>query len=139
MTADSSALTVLQSFLDAYWAEEHLPASARFPFDLALEEIFLNVVMHGRGDRTDVTVDVALHREADAVELTMRDNGLPFDPLALQSPDVNAPMEDRAVGGLGLHLIRTLMDSVTYRHECDQNVLVMRKQVSDAASTSSAC
>lgn len=127
--ADAAALAALQSFLLEFWSKSQLPPATLFPFELALEEVFMNVVMHGSRDRPNVRAEFTLRHEDSWVDLTIRDNGAPFDPLAAPEPDLNAALEDRPIGGLGVHLIRTLMDAVTYSHVDNCNVLVMRKHL----------
>ncbi len=127
--ADAAALAPLQSFLLEFWSNCQLPPATLFPFELALEEVFMNVVMHGSRDRPDVRAEFTLRHEDSWVELTIRDNGAPFDPLAAPEPDVTAPLEDRPIGGLGVHLIRTLMDAVSYALVDGRNVLVLRKHL----------
>ena len=129
--ADAAALPPLQSFLGDFWTSEHLPDSARFPFELALEVIFINVVMHGSHGRHDVWAEVTLRHENHLAEMVLRDNGNLFDPLAAPPPDLDAAMEDRPVGGLGIHLIRTLMDEVTYQSLEGCNVLTLRKRLDE--------
>ena len=131
--ASTSSLAPLQSFLAEVWLTEHLPDSGRFPFELALEEVFMNVVMHGSHARTDVWTEVTFEHTPGWVQMSIRDNGNPFDPLSLEPPDVDAAMHDRPVGGLGVHLVRTLMDEVTYHLEDGCNVLVMRKRLETGA------
>ena len=134
MGGRAAALAPLQSFLENFWSRAQLPDTARFPFELALEEIFMNVVMHGSHGRSDVWAEVILGRHGDLVELTIRDNGNPFDPLTAPEPDITAVMEDRRIGGLGVHLIRTLMDDVAYHLVDNCNVLVMRKRLDVSAA-----
>lgn len=61
--------------------------------------------------------------------LTVTDDGVPFDPLAIPEPDLSADVDSQTLGGLGIHLIRTLMDEVEYERRDTRNVLVMRKKV----------
>lgn len=133
--ADAAALAPLQSFLSDFWSREQIPDSVRFPFELALEEIFINVVMHGSDDRHDaVWMEVTLRHEGPWLDMVLRDNGNAFDPLAAPPPDLDAPMEDRPIGGLGIHLIRTLMDEVMYASVNGCNVLTLRKRLDDASA-----
>lgn len=69
--------------------------------------------------------------ESDTARLliTVADDGVPFDPLAIPEPDLTSDLELRSVGGLGIHLIRTLMDEVRYRRDGESNVLVMTKNL----------
>ena len=133
--ADAAALAPLQSFLSDFWSREQIPDSVRFPFELALEEIFINVVMHGSDDRHDaVWMEVTLRHEGSWLDMVLRDNGNAFDPLAAPPPDLDAPMEDRPIGGLGIHLIRTLMDEVMYASVNGCNELTLRKRLDDASA-----
>lgn len=128
--ADAAALAPLQSFLCQFWSDAGLPDAERFPFELALEEVFMNVVMHGSTGLSDVRVQVTLnaddHRQ---VEMVIRDGGNLFDPLHAPVPDTDAPIEERTVGGLGIHLVITLMDEVRYSADDGHNCLTVRKHL----------
>ena len=128
--ADAAALAPLQSFLCQFWSDADLPDADRFPFELALEEVFMNVVMHGSTGLHDVRVAVTLSADEDRqVEMVIRDGGNLFNPLQAPVPDTDAPNEARPVGGLGIHLVITLMDDVRYSADGGQNCLTLRKRV----------
>jgi anti-sigma regulatory factor (Ser/Thr protein kinase) len=63
------------------------------------------------------------------VTVTVEDDGVPFNPLEATEPDLDRPLEERSIGGLGIHLVKNLMDDVEYRREAGRNYLVMRKRV----------
>lgn len=129
-TATTDRLPELVTFLQAFWQECGLPEEAAFPFELALDEVFMNVVMHGSSPSASPReVQVSLERRGGDVILVTEDDGPPFDPLTLPPPDVDAPLEEREIGGLGVFLIRELMDEVTYAHTGTHNQLTMRKAV----------
>jgi anti-sigma regulatory factor (Ser/Thr protein kinase) len=129
-TATTDRLPELIAFLQAFWQEFGLPEEAAFPFELALDEVFMNVVMHGSSPSAPPReVQVSLDRRGRDVTLVTEDDGPPFDPLTLPRPDVDAPLEEREIGGLGVFLIRELMDEVTYAHTGTHNRLTMRKTV----------
>jgi anti-sigma regulatory factor (Ser/Thr protein kinase) len=96
-------------------------------FELALEEIFLNVVTHGVRPENMPLVQVSLNRVADSVTMTVEDDGPQFDPLSLPPPDLSAGLADRPVGGLGVFLVRELMDTVSYERVGARNQLRMVK------------
>jgi anti-sigma regulatory factor (Ser/Thr protein kinase) len=130
-TATVEHLPALVAFLQRAWHEEALPDAAAFPFELALDEVFMNVVMHGTTpDGPPREVLVSLRHDDAAVTMVMEDDGPAFDPLTLAAPDIDAPIEEREVGGLGVFLIRELMDEVSYAHTGTHNQLTMRKVVS---------
>ena len=118
----------LNAFLGAFWERHALPAGDAMRVELGLEEVFINVVTHGLvgadPEAARVTVDLCL---ADGrLELAIEDPGPPFDPLHLGVPvDTTSGMETRHLGGLGIHLVRTLLDDVRYERRGDRNRLTM--------------
>ena len=125
--AAAENLSVLQAFLEDFWQAARLPPEAQFAFSLGLEEVFVNVVTHGIAQSGASEVFVTLTADDASIELTLRDDTRAFNPLDLPAPDLEAALEERALGGLGVHLVRTLMDEVSYRRVGDQNQLTLRK------------
>jgi serine/threonine-protein kinase RsbW len=135
VAAAAAHLPQLTAFLQQFWSSESLPPGECLAFELALEEIFMNVVMHGSSASKPGQVDVALELTPAGLILTLEDDGPGFDPLSLPPPDVTASVADRAVGGLGVFLVRKLMDTVSYARVANRNQLRLSKRLSapDAA------
>ncbi len=94
---------------------------------LAVEEVITNVLTHGyRGQGGEV--DVTCRATRGIVEVQIEDSAPPFDPLSLPEPDLTADIEDRNIGGLGIFLIRQVMDEIVYRYENGKNILVLVKR-----------
>ena len=127
--ADAAQLTVLMRFLQEFAMAVGLDAAQVSTFELALEEIFMNIVMHGSRPGIAPRVEVSLHRDAESVTMTVEDDGPEFDPLSLPPPDVMASLADRKVGGLGVFLVRKMMDSVRYARIAGRNQLRMSKHL----------
>ena len=128
---DAVQLPVLTRFLKEFWAAARLPPAESAKFELALEEVFMNVVMHGTpGAGTQVEVSVTLCD--DGLTLMVADDGPAFDPLLLPAPDVAASLDERKVGGLGVFLVRQMMDAVNYQRVAARNELRMRKRLTAA-------
>jgi serine/threonine-protein kinase RsbW len=127
--SEATQLAVLTAFLKEFWSAEALPADGALPFELALEEVFMNIVMHA-APAGAARVEVTLHLADGGVAMTIADDASPFDPLALPPPDVAAGLDERRIGGQGVHLMREMMDSVSYRREGGRNVLTLKRQVS---------
>jgi serine/threonine-protein kinase RsbW len=127
--SDAAQLPALSRFLQDFWTDFNLPAAAALTFELALEEMFMNVVMHGSDAAQENRVEVSLTLADGGVTLTIEDDGAPFDPLSLPAPDVSASLEGRRVGGLGVFLVRQVMDSVSYRRRGTVNQLRMTKSL----------
>jgi serine/threonine-protein kinase RsbW len=94
---------------------------------LAVEEVITNVIAHGykksRGD-----IDISFRITGSSTEIEIADNAPPFNPLSLPEPDLTGDVSDRKIGGLGVFLIRQVMDDVHYRHENGKNILTLVKK-----------
>jgi serine/threonine-protein kinase RsbW len=117
---DLAELARLAAFITAYCEEHGIPS---MDLQLAAEECFVNAVKHGSADRVDLSLDL----QDNTVALTVEDNGLAFDPLSVPRFDPKTPMDQRRAGGLGIHLIRNLMDELHYQRVSENNRLTMRK------------
>ena len=98
-----------------------------FRVHLVLEELVLNIIDYGFDDgKDDHELEVILISEDDNLTIEITDDGIPFDPLHdAKIPDTDAPLEDRPIGGLGVHLVRTMMVEVSYRREDGKNHLTL--------------
>jgi len=127
--ADAAQLMVLTEFLREFGSAAALAPAQVGTLELALEEIFLNIVMHGSQPGGAPQVEVSMTLESDAVTMTVEDDGPQFDPLSLPPPDVTVSLADRKVGGLGVFLVRNLMDTVHYARVAGRNQLRMSKRL----------
>lgn len=122
-------LPTLVRFLGDFWSTAALPPPEALSFELALEEVFMNVVMHGSPAGTVVRVEVALALNDRDLTMTVEDDGPQFDPLSLPAPDVALSLEERRVGGNGVFLVRQMMDAVSYQRVGARNQLKMTKHI----------
>ena len=100
-----------------------------FQVKLVFEEIGINIVNHGHGDDGPHGVEIQIVSDMDTITVEIADDARAFNPLTdTPQPDINASLEDRPVGGLGIHLVRTLMDEVHYRRESGKNLLTLIKR-----------
>lgn len=104
---------------------EEWPPDLTFKINLVLEEVGLNIMNHGHEGGLH-EIEITLISEDKALTLEITDDGKPFDPLKdAPLPDIDAEMEDRPIGGLGIHLVRTMMDELCYRREQGKNHLTL--------------
>lgn len=95
---------------------------------LALEEVVSNICRYGYERDQSGRIEVRLQRWGEAIRIEVRDDGRPFNPLSeAPSPNLVRPFPEREVGGLGIYLVRRVMDQVAYRFEHGQNVFIMEK------------
>ncbi len=106
--------------------QDDWPPDLIFKVNLVLDELSVNIVNYG-GEASEI--EVSLAADADEVRVEIADDGRPFDPLNdAMEPDLDAPLEDRAIGGLGIHLVREMMDELHYSREDGKNRLAMVKR-----------
>ncbi|WP_275741927.1 ATP-binding protein [Ramlibacter sp. H39-3-26] len=110
------------------WADGHgVPLPLASSFGLMLDELLTNVAMHGyAGNGGPVEVRVRFDAPL-SLQAVLRDRGVAFDPTALAAPDVEASLEDRGVGGLGVHFVRKLADRFVYRRDGDVNEVTLSR------------
>jgi anti-sigma regulatory factor (Ser/Thr protein kinase) len=124
---DAAHLGVLTAFLQEFWSASQLAPAPRTAFELALEEVFTNIIRHGRRPGTVPSVEVSLARVGERITMTVEDDGPQFDPLSRPAPDVTASLAERPIGGLGILLVRQMMDAVSYERIGVRNRLSMTK------------
>ena len=94
---------------------------------LAAEEVLINIINYAYlNNEGNIEVDYTI-TEGMALKIEISDSGIPFNPLALPEPDISVPIEKRKIGGLGIHLIRNIIDKVSYKREHDKNILTLIK------------
>jgi serine/threonine-protein kinase RsbW len=128
---DLSELARVAMLVEHFGSEHQLSRRTIFEINLALDEVLTNVVSYAYADDGvhHITVNLSITPDRSAVLLRVEDDGRPFDPTAATAPDLNLPLEQRPVGGLGIHLVRQLVDDLAYCRERDRNVLSMRKSL----------
>jgi len=91
-----------------------LDAKAVYAVQMAVDEAVTNIIEHAYGGEGRGTIECTCHLAGDGLTVTLRDHGRPFDPVSVPTPDLDADLESRRVGGLGLYFIRQLMDEVRF-------------------------
>jgi serine/threonine-protein kinase RsbW len=124
-----SEISGLVDRIEAFGAEANLSPDVTFRLTLALDEIVSNVIRHAFGDGAEHQIEVRLDVANGVVTATVEDDGVPFDPRDAPAPALDAPLEQRQAGGLGMHLVRSTMDEIDYRREGGRNVLTVRKAI----------
>ncbi|MDG2278017.1 MAG: ATP-binding protein [Pseudomonadales bacterium] len=110
--------------LHRLWTQAGLPDEAVMPFEIALEELFYNTVRHGIGD---ITSTLLLEIEDSAIILHFESDGQRFDPFTeAKQPNFSNNVDDLEIGGLGIHLVKQLMDQVNYEWRDQKNKVQLR-------------
>jgi serine/threonine-protein kinase RsbW len=129
-----SELTRITAGTARFCREHALAGDVEFDLNLALEELFTNVLRHGGGDGRPEIARVRFALLPDGVEVEFADRGAAFDPLTAAPPDLAAPLADREAGGLGIHLVRQIMRDLRYDRADGWNRLTMRRPLPAAGA-----
>jgi serine/threonine-protein kinase RsbW len=116
-------------------AERDAPADVQYLANLVIEELVTNCIKYGYEDAGEHLVEVKLQLSADELAVTVTDDGQPFNPLELPAPDLQAPVENRPIGGLGIHLVRQMSDRMEYVRADGKNRVMVRKSISGRANS----
>ena len=118
-------------FLNAELEAMDCPIKAQMQIDTAVDEILANVANYAYGEESGpVTLRVGLEDEPRTAVIRFTDSGVPFNPLEKEVPDsISLSADDRPIGGLGIYLVRKLMDEVAYEHREGKNILVLKKRI----------
>lgn len=123
-------LTRLAEAIEAFGDKAELSPKVVYSLNLVLDELVTNVVSYGH-DASDGEHDITLTMTVADGRLTavLEDDGRPFNPLDRGAPDIESPLEERQIGGLGVHFVRTMMDEVRYRRTDGRNCLTLIKKL----------
>lgn len=97
---------------------------------LALEEAVVNVVNYAYPSTKEGDIEISAHAAGKDISFEICDNGVPFDPTGVEEIDITADVDDRPIGGLGIFLVKQIMDKVEYRRENNTNILTLSKSLS---------
>lgn len=111
--------------VDNFGGHVGLSPDLTYRLTLSLDEIVSNVIRHGYSDTDDHVVEVRLAVKDGVVTATIEDDGHPYDPRESPEPDLSLPVEQRGPGGLGIYLVKQMMDSIDYARKDGKNVLTV--------------
>jgi len=140
ITSELDAIDEVNARFNAFATLHLVPDDARRTFNIAFDDLLNNIVAYAYNGSPDLIIDVRIEVGPEFLEAALYDDGPLFDPFSMDVPDTAADLEDRDVGGLGVHLVRSMMDEVGYRREHERNVVTIKKYLGnddgDTAPTS---
>lgn len=122
---DVNEVPMLGEWMEVTGEQLGLPMAAVFQLNLALEEAFVNVVDYAYPGKNGMPVQLNMDGTGETLTFTLIDEGEPFDPTALDEPDTSLSAEERPIGGLGVFLVKQIMDEVRYERIGNRNILTM--------------
>ena len=129
-----SELDYLCEHLENYGQKIGLSKKIVFEINLALDELFTNIISYGFNDDQEHLIKVTIKPQKEELCLRIEDDGIPFNPIEFETPDVACSVENCKIGGLGIHIMRKLMDDICYQRSDDKNILTLKKNLSTDGS-----
>ena len=124
---EPEAILRMTEFVENFGKNHGLSEWDILAFTLAIEELITNTIDYGYPGVPEGGAEIFLEmkKEGERIYAVLRDSGLPFDPLARPEADLSGSLEDKAIGGLGVHLVKKMMDHVAYENCKGENILSM--------------
>lgn len=124
-----SEMTILREAVQSFSEQNQLTPDIVFVLDLCLEELITNVIKYGYDQPAQRQIQVDLSLQDGLLVLQITDDGKPFDPTHIPEPELDVPLEERQIGGLGIHLVRNYADSMEYKREEGHNITTLKKRI----------
>ena len=116
--------------LEALSEEWNIPMDIMLSLNLVLEELITNIIFYGYPDKTEHKIIVRFSLDNKIFQMQIEDDAIEFNPLNVVKPDLDEAIENRKIGGLGIHFARQLTDKITYKRFDNKNILTLTKNIS---------
>jgi anti-sigma regulatory factor (Ser/Thr protein kinase) len=124
----SEIKTVHERFAN-FAKRHHIPEDVLQKINIVFDELLSNIVSYAYLDDQGHQIEIEVKLEDNTLTITISDDGVPFNPFSAEAPDTSLPLEERPIGGLGVHFVRNIMDEYRYYRRGDRNVVVLSKRI----------
>ncbi len=128
-----SEVQQLKAVMREYGKSHYIDQEVIQDVNLVFEEAVSNIIFYGYEDAEAHQVEVRIAISEGLLCVEIQDDAMPYNPLETPEPDLEIPFEDREIGGMGVHLMRSLMDELAYKREGEHNVLLMKKRITHSS------
>ena len=130
LEAKPENIEAVTQFIDGELEALDCNMKAQMQIDVAIDELFSNIAYYAYAPGTgQATVTFDFDESSRTVSISFIDAGVPFDPLQKNDPDLTAPAEERAIGGLGIFMVKKTMDAMRYVRQDNRNILTIQKRI----------
>ena len=129
LKSDLSELKNLSLNLTYFGQVHGLPELIVSEVNICLDELFTNIVMYGFKDDSEHIIRFKINLNGDSLLMNIEDNGLPFNPLQKKDSELPADIDNAEIGGLGIHIVKKLMDGIWYERRQGRNILTLKKEL----------
>lgn len=123
-------IDVVTDFVNTFLEENSCPMKIQMQIDVVIDEIFGNIAYYAYGSGSgNASVQVGIEEATRKIVLIFSDQGIPYNPLENKDPDITLNLEEREIGGLGIYMVKKMMDELSYEYADGQNILRMKKNL----------
>ncbi|RLC57987.1 MAG: ATP-binding protein [Candidatus Cloacimonadota bacterium] len=126
-------LNKLTNIIEGFCAENDIGMKITFQLNLIFEEIITNIVSYGYNDKSSHDIMVELDLKDDLLTCVISDDGISFDPLIVEKPKLDEGVEERKIGGLGIHFVKSMINDISYKRNNGKNILKFTKKINPEA------
>ena len=127
-------MAIVESQFSQFATDNNLSDPVRQSISVVLDEMLNNVISYAYQGEKEKDIEVNFELSGNRLVLTIKDTGVPFNPFARRSPDITESIEDRQIGGLGIHMVRNMMDEYSYQRQINKNVVTLVKLIEDTSA-----
>ena len=128
---DIRGLSTLATAVEAFAEQADIGMKAQFSLNLSLDELFTNIVNYAYDDNDLHQIEIVLSYAESVLNAKLIDDGKAFDPTHIDNAELDATIDERKIGGLGIHFVRNFMDTMEYHRIDGQNQLLLKKDLSE--------
>lgn len=123
-------IETVTEFVNEYLESLDCPLKIQMKIAIVIDEIFSNISYYAYGEeKGEVIIRIEKRENPYGVQLTFLDHGMPYDPLKVDEPDISLSVDERQIGGMGIFMVKNIMDEISYEYADGQNVLKMCKMI----------
>ncbi len=126
-----SEIERLSKAVAEFGKKNNLSSEVIYDVRLALEEVVSNIINYGCEDNYEHQISIEMNLQGETLTMKIKDDGKPFNPLEVKSTNLEKPFDEREIGGMGIYIVRKLMDKILYKREEGNNVLQLTKYLAD--------
>jgi serine/threonine-protein kinase RsbW len=129
-----SEIERLSKAVAEFGKKNNLSSEVIYDVRLALEEVVSNIINYGFEDNYEHQISIEMNLQGEILTMKIKDDGKPFNPLEVKNTNLEKPLDEREIGGMGIYIVQQLMDELRYSREKDNNILFLRKHIANRSS-----
>lgn len=122
-------LNKLAEFIENFGEEHELSPKNIFELNLILDELITNIISYAYEDDSDHIIELDINKEKDELKIQLIDDGKEFNPLEKEEVKLDQDLDERKIGGLGIHIVKEKTDEIKYKRESNKNILMLEKKL----------